>query len=376
MTIHSAWVADTGQTRQDSRLAPIGTFTPTSPLASRSGVLPGSADGTTRLSGLNAAGTSAMAVTVYPGRAVVQGLDAQGAYSVTVTDPVTLTVDDGNPQYPRIDLIVLRVYDDQFDASGRNEAVIELVKGAENANPAVPPAVPPLALALHQISVPAGASAGDGGIAWTGGALLGLRTATVALGGILPVTSDTSPGAYPGQFRDVYDTSNSGHLERWNGTAWTRYSRFPDPVWQSWTPTWLTSTGKGTPSWGNAVLNCRYVQLGPIVHFSLDITFGTSTVFGAGAGGTDNWTFSLPVPPAANARCGGTAALQANSDDLGTRAMGWTRHSGGSTIEIEVATGLADGGVIKSFGVVDAVTPFTWAANYGIYAFGTYEAAV
>lgn len=45
MTISASWLPDTGRTRQATRLSPLGSFTPNPPLATRSGVLPGSVTG-------------------------------------------------------------------------------------------------------------------------------------------------------------------------------------------------------------------------------------------------------------------------------------------------------------------------------------------
>ncbi|WP_051951296.1 hypothetical protein [Actinacidiphila yeochonensis] len=375
-TLYSAWVADTGQTRQDTRLSPIGTFTPTaSPLASLSGVVPGSNDGSTLLSGFNVVGTSAMKVTVYAGRAVIQGLDTQGAYSVAANTSVEFTIEDGNPQYPRIDLIVLHVYDAQVDSFGRNEAVIEVIKGAEDSATPVVPAVPDRALALYKITVPKGASAGEGGIPWSS-ALVDLRTATVGLGGILPTTAGGPQGAYPGQYRDVYDSTGNGHLERWNGSAWTRYSAFPDPVWKSWTPTWSTTTGKALPSWGDATISCRYVQLGPVVHFSFDVSFGAGTKFGTSPAVEDNWSFSLPVPSAGSNQTIGTAALWGSGQSAGYRVMAHIRCLNSKLMGMEVATGMPNYTALNGTGLADATTPFAWAAEDAIHGFGTYEAAV
>ncbi|NUK82776.1 hypothetical protein HRW23_36650, partial [Streptomyces lunaelactis] len=147
----------------------------------RSGVLPGSSDGKWRISGFTVTGTTAMGATVYPGRGVIQGTDAQGAYPVALTQPVGLTFTDGHAQYGRIDLIVLRVRDDEYDASGRTDAVVEIVTGTPAAAP-VAPAAPPLSLPLYTVVVPAGTSAGTGGINWNT-ALAGQRIATVAIGG-------------------------------------------------------------------------------------------------------------------------------------------------------------------------------------------------
>lgn len=215
MNARSAWLPLTGQTREDTRLTALGALTPTSPASTRSGVLPGSYQGQYRISGFSLVGTKgAMTAVVNAGRAVVQAGESRGAYPVAVVDQPTLTFADGDATNDRIDLVVLSVYDDAYDASGRTQAVVEIVRGTP-ASPATPPTAQGLALPLFQVRVPAGASAGHGGINWDT-ALTDLRTPTVSLGGILPTTAgDTVAGAYPGQYRDL-----DGTLQRWDGTAW------------------------------------------------------------------------------------------------------------------------------------------------------------
>ncbi|MFI1051090.1 hypothetical protein ACH4U3_35950 [Streptomyces griseoruber] len=220
MNARSAWLSRDGQTREDTRVAPLGAFTPTSPTATRSGILPGSADGVYRVSGLALSGTSgSMTGRVAPGRAVIQSTDARGAYPVALTDPQTLTFADGDAQYGRADLVVLRIHDDVHDGSGRTEAAVEIVRGTPAASP-TPPAAPDTSLPLYVVAVGAGVGAGTGGIPWDT-ARLDLRPTTVAVGGILPTrTDDTAPGGYPGHYRDIGET-----LQRWSSTAWVPYPK-------------------------------------------------------------------------------------------------------------------------------------------------------
>ncbi|MDT0610103.1 hypothetical protein [Streptomyces lancefieldiae] len=225
MPVRSAWLinrteTETGQSRADTRLAPVGTMAPAGALTTASGVLPGSVAGEDLMSALYVFGESAgMNVTVAPGRAVIQGQGPAGAYPVVLTDHTTLTLDDGNATNPRIDLVVLRVRDAQFDGGDRTEATLEIVKGEASATP-TPPQTPPASLPLARITVPAGASVGTGGIVWDD-AVYDLRVPTVGIGGILAESwSRDVPGGYPGQYRDT-----SSALQRWDGTRWATYPR-------------------------------------------------------------------------------------------------------------------------------------------------------
>lgn len=226
MPVRSAWLinrttTDSGQTRTDTRLAPTGTMAPTGALTTASGVVPGSEDGRYIMDGLYVYGdTAGMTANVAPGRAVVQGSPAAGAYPVVVTDYTQVTFDDGDANNPRVDLVLLRVYDAEFDpAAGRTEAVLEVLKGPAAPVPEPLP-VPEGALALARVHVPAGASVGTGGLDWSK-AVYDLRHTTVAAGGILAESwNRDSKGGYAGQYRD-----NADQLQRWDGTRWVSYPR-------------------------------------------------------------------------------------------------------------------------------------------------------
>lgn len=223
MALRSGWLSPTGQTRVDTRHTHIGATTPAGPLSARSGILPGTYDGKYRVGGLWLSGAGPMTATLVHGRAVIQGPAAQGPYHVTLDADTVLTFADGNPLHPRIDLVVLRVYDDQFDGSQKSEAVIEIVEGEAKAIPE-PPTAPPLSLTLFSVKVPAAASAGTGGIPWTtAGTVTDLRVTTAGVGGILPVYNNAAvPGSYPGQYQD---NDNAHFLQRWNGTGWVAYPK-------------------------------------------------------------------------------------------------------------------------------------------------------
>ncbi|MFF7977778.1 hypothetical protein ACFZDK_01415 [Streptomyces sp. NPDC007901] len=194
MTVRSAWLSPDGQSREDTRTNQVGALTPVTDSKGRSGVLPGSAGGLYRVTGLSPAGTDGtMNAHVTAGRAVIQSTLDRGAYPVAVTEQVDLTFADGDARYGRIDLVVLRVYDDTYDGSGRTEAAVEIVQGTPAATPAAPTA-PDVSLVLFTVAVPANAS----GLTWA--------------------TDDTAAGGYPGHYRDINST-----LQRWDGTAWVPY---------------------------------------------------------------------------------------------------------------------------------------------------------
>lgn len=152
------------------------------------------------------------------------------------------------------------------------------------------------------------------------------------------------------------------------------------PIWASWTPTWTTSTGANTPSFGNAAITASYCQTGDLVSYRMEITFGSSTSFGGG-GASDNWRFSAPVTAAATALVIGFGEAQdtaTGGSPSSNRVPLRVRLTTTTTFEIETtggATGFAGGYAATSAGLIDAVTPFTWASTDIIRIFGQYQAA-
>jgi hypothetical protein len=299
MNARSAWLSPDGQTRQDTRVTQVGAVTPVTDAKGRSGVLPGSDGGQYRVTGLWLSGTTgAMTATVGVGRAVIQSTVSRGAYPVAVTEPVPLTFADGDSQYGRIDLVVLRVYDHAYDSSGRSEAVVEIVRGTPAAEP-VAPAAPDVSLVLFTVAVGANVTAGNGGIDWDD-ARVDLRPTTVAIGGILPTRSDdTAPGGYPGHYRDINNT-----LQRWDGSAWVPYPKGVGGIAPAGTLTTGSYTGQYRES-ANGVLQ-RWNGSGwqsavapPAYTGSLDAGTTTSTTYTAALADTavPALTLTFTAPP-------------------------------------------------------------------------------
>ncbi|MFH8530453.1 hypothetical protein ACH4GE_18785 [Streptomyces tendae] len=221
--MRSAWLlpggaSEPGQTREDTRLSPLGTYTPESELRTRAGVLAGG-------NPFAATGAGPMTLQIGAGRAVVQGTDAQGAYPVCLDAPVTVAFEDGAAQFTRIDSVVARVYDGLYDTEGQTLATVERITGDATAEPSAP-LLPAGCLRLWDVAVPAGTSAGVGGIDW-GSALTDRRRYTSAHGGIVPRGVASDAGAYDGQYADF-----DGTLYRWSaaGSQWELYRPPPAPV--------------------------------------------------------------------------------------------------------------------------------------------------
>jgi hypothetical protein len=146
------------------------------------------------------------------------------------------------------------------------------------------------------------------------------------------------------------------------------------PTFQDWTPVWTTSSGANTPSFGNATITARYAQAALKVSFRLEIAFGTTTNFGGG-GASDNWRFSLPVASAATALIVGWGEISDSSAGIGSRMGVRPRLTTTTTMEIEMASARIDAAAVAGAGLIDAVSPWTWATSDAIRLFGEYEAA-
>lgn len=210
MAIRSVWHINNEQSREDTRLAPLGIMTPTSssPLRTWNGVVPSAGDP------MSLTSTGAMTAQVEIGRATVQGLTTQGCYPVVITAPEPVTFADGDASNPRIDSVMIVIRDDPYDSTGFTDVRVVVEQGTPSAAPTAPALPTEASLRLFDVRIEAGASAGGGGIDWAT-AITDRRTWCVALGGI---GVGSNAGTYAGQWRD--SGGSAGTLSRYNGTAW------------------------------------------------------------------------------------------------------------------------------------------------------------
>lgn len=134
---------------------------------------------------------SAMVAGIGPLKAIVENPAGSGQYLVQSDAQENVTFEDGEPVVIRTDRIILRVYNDAQDGSGQNDPVIEYLKGNSSGSPNP---LPNGSLLLWDINVPAGASAGSGGINFTSAAV-DRRVFTTASGGVVPVANTTELNA-------------------------------------------------------------------------------------------------------------------------------------------------------------------------------------
>lgn len=146
-------------------------------------------------------------------------------------------------------------------------------------------------------------------------------------------------------------------------------------IWAAWTPVWTTSTGVNTPSFGNATVTGSYSRTGNNVSFRMEIAFGSTTSFGGG-GTADNWRFSLPVTANETMLIMGYGELQDTSVGTSLGRVGVrARLTTTTTMELETGTGRPDAVALTNSGLIDALSPWTWANTDTIRIFGQYQAA-
>lgn len=161
---------------------------------------------------------SAMVARVGPLRCVINNSISNilGPYVVISDGNTDITFDNGEASVTRTDRIIVRVRDDVNDGSGSTAGSIEYLKGQASGSAT---ALPNNSLLLFEVDVPAGASAGGGGINF--GTAVDQRIHTAANGGVLTATNATVMNAigspYDGMacYRRDLDC-----LYIYNGTTW------------------------------------------------------------------------------------------------------------------------------------------------------------
>ncbi|MCL2089838.1 MAG: hypothetical protein FWH11_01200 [Micrococcales bacterium] len=146
--------SDTDQpeyTARDARQLVTATSVPalpSRPLGTRSGVRPGTGTVVWVAGGTVSVGTHSGVVDA--------GLaSATGPYSYAVTAPVAWTLDAPHATYPRVDLVGVRIDDDdEADGTGQRRAVVAYLPGDPSVSPAVP-TTPDRWMVLARVSVPA-----------------------------------------------------------------------------------------------------------------------------------------------------------------------------------------------------------------------------
>lgn len=184
-------------------------------LTGRSGLYPAHGAG-------NQATVSAMVCSVAPFNAWIDGTNTstQGGYLFCLDATENITFDAGNASTARVDRIIARVKDNPYDGSGATAGEVAYWKGSVTTGAAT--ALPANSLLLYEVTVPAGTTAGGGGINFST-ATVDKRVYTAASGGIPPIYSSTDRSGIttPANGSLIY-RSDTDTYERYNtsGATW------------------------------------------------------------------------------------------------------------------------------------------------------------
>jgi hypothetical protein len=144
------------------------------------------------------------------------------------------------------------------------------------------------------------------------------------------------------------------------GLKWTSATdQFP---WQVWTPIYSNLTV------GNGTVTARYQQIGKLVNFSFNLTFGSTTAITGGV------RIEFPVQ-AASTQAAWDAQIVVGYEDanvgpyFGSTYKRNTSVSSFNPVVINTSTTYA------TITQLSSTVPFTWTTSDDIMIFGTYEAA-
>jgi hypothetical protein len=309
--------------------------------------------------GLLVTSTGTSQVAINAGTAFVPG-GAGGVYVCHNDGVITLSVQAPHATMPRRDLIIARVLDNDNGALLNQWDVTVLPGVPATAGPAAP-TVPGNAIALAEVLVRPGypvANIAVDDVTDRRG------NRTVALGGVVPVTSTTIPAnPYAGMVVSVIDT---GQLRLWTGAKWMVFNSgevADTGAWQNYTPD-LTGSGINPTIGAGGSRTGRYRLDGKTIEFRATVVMGSTF-----APGTGPWLLSLLAQHSTAAAGPSLVMVHATDASAGTYFSG---------------TGIIDPGAIGIGRIhmnsptalnLGPTTPFGWAANDVLTITGTYEAA-
>lgn len=185
MAIKVLALASASTTLTDHRILNGSMLVSSGQVSARGGVLPGATSG-------DLSTVSAMVARVAPVKVVIpNGVSAAlGPYLLVSDANVDITFDNGEAAVPRVDRIIARAYDNTNDGSGSTLGNIYYLKGTSGGSAT---ALPTNSILLYEMTVPAGASSGGGGINFANA--VDKRVYTAAQGGLFPVANLTDMNA-------------------------------------------------------------------------------------------------------------------------------------------------------------------------------------
>lgn len=132
-------------------------------------------------------------------------------------------------------------------------------------------------------------------------------------------------------------------------------------TWASWTPVWTASTTN--PTIGNGTITGGYISYAKLVHFWIQVIFGSTTTVGSGT-----YQFNLPVSERAlRWTFNGVVRDVSTSDTYPVFAE--------RTSALFLRGGRLPTTAGNPLSILSSSLPITWATGDEIFFSGTYEAA-
>lgn len=211
MTVYATRLANGADTRDRLRRADAAGFFPAGVGLARQGLRP---DG----GGVVTVSAGTMTVNVAAFTAWVDGgaSDLQGGYLFVSDGSEALAVADGHASLSRTDVVIAEVRDTTHDASGSTDARVRILQGTAGAGV---PALPTNAVALRNLTIPAGLSVGTGGLS-AGNLSTDRRTYTTGLGGVLTVAGTAERDALAAVEGMIVYRTDVDQLEVRRGAGW------------------------------------------------------------------------------------------------------------------------------------------------------------
>lgn|GEM_PF-3202799 len=326
------WIDDVGMTGQNpmrsyeigTRVINLGT---TAANQVAGGVFPGGG-------AMAVSAGSGMQVQVAAGYCCVPNSSSslQGGYVFGTMTQVTLSVASADPAYPRIDLVIARVYDLGTSSSYCD---VEILAGVPASSPSAP-ATPANSLALAQVTVAAGTSS------VVAANISDERAYVVAPGGVLPIPAAAAAPAVPAT-QIMYDIATN-QLVQGTGSA----GSVSIVGGQPWAPALSTVTANVTDSSAQGQLT-TIASVTVTTDGSTDIeiyakwagwevgTFPLAVTVFLQIDGTTADQTDLYILNTANPMSGGsvryyTSSAQGNTPSAATHTITWAFQSASSSI--------------------------------------------
>jgi hypothetical protein len=296
-----------------------------------------------------------MTVDVAAGSCVIAGDDAagQGKYlCVNDAGALSVVVPAAPVSGTRIHRVIARIKDKLHSGSWTTyEWTIELLADTGSGTPALPASAIPLA----RVTVTAGQ------VAVVNANITDDRISAPLTGGqYRQVSADAGRSPNPFVSEKIWRTDKTC-FETWSGTAWREsYIAGEGPAWTQYTPAW-TSSGTA-PALGNGTSIGRYLRVGKMVTFNLELILGSTSTIGTGS-----YSLSLPVAAAISPT---TQYVNARVFCASVNYMAQASLAASTSALLTVNTG-GTGGLTN----VTNTNPGTFASGAIIRIFGTYEAA-